>query len=409
MRTWSGRTCSAAQICAAFGEFDTNKSGTISREEFRAVLTRATTAGPGLSVAESDEIFNDHDKNRDGVLDTSQFAAALASGVTAPPPSVPAAKTRTLLEALLPKSNDGAAPADRRKGARGHWAKARAMGLTSRAFVNAGLTYESREDSAVVRLRRASATSRFSVQGTRNDMARYTEPHAIWEALRTGAVRLVRASWLVEEHKAGRVLGRRQELPEEAFIDIQELQCLWDAAIGGEGYPDIYEKPTQENADNLMPILAISFCWLSPRHPDPEGKQLAIVAAALERELPKYAKYGFAEMGVFWDWCSLYQKNPALYEDRAAYDTSRTADEAAAFGCALESTMDLWYAHQGTMVYLLSELPAGSTRSHGYEASGWTMYCRRSCCPYASVARAHRALLSAGTSVARQSKSSPTS
>eukprot|EP00966_Prymnesium_polylepis_P322365 7378629-Prymnesium_polylepis.1 len=36
--------------------------------------------------------------------------------------------------------------------------------------------------------------------------------------------------------------------------------------------------------------------------------------------------------------------------------------------------MDLWYAHQGTTVYMLTELPAGSERKVGYEESGWTTY-----------------------------------
>eukprot|EP00966_Prymnesium_polylepis_P317988 7345520-Prymnesium_polylepis.1 len=36
--------------------------------------------------------------------------------------------------------------------------------------------------------------------------------------------------------------------------------------------------------------------------------------------------------------------------------------------------MDLWYAHQGTTVYMLTKLPEGSKRKVGYEESGWTTY-----------------------------------
>ena len=39
--------------------------------------------------------------------------------------------------------------------------------------------------------------------------------------------------------------------------------------------------------------------------------------------------------------------------------------------------MDLWYAHQGTTVYLLTQLPKGTQRKLGYD-SGWTTYERRS-------------------------------
>ena len=46
------------------------------------------------------------------------------------------------------------------------------------------------------------------------------------------------------------------------------------------------------NYDRVLPIIAISFCWDSPQHPDPRGEQLAAVAAALELEMPKYAEFG---------------------------------------------------------------------------------------------------------------------
>ena len=168
-------------------------------------------------------------------------------------------------------------------------------------------------------------------------------------------MRLVRASWLVAHSKAGRVLPRRQEVPEEAFLSVDELRKLWDRS-----------GPTWShhgNPDGVLPIVVISFCWLSASHPDPEGQQLAKVAAALEREKSRYAQAhdwfrGFEEMGVFWDWVSLHQKDPALWrpcvtrpateQTRAErqltqkYDGSRTADEQAAFRFALHNTMDLW-------------------------------------------------------------------
>ena len=219
------------------------------------------------------------------------------------------------------------------------------------------------------------------------DLTRYTEPASMWEALRTGHVRLLKMTWIIKLSKAGKVLARRQELPEEAFITVAELEELF-----GDG-----------NYDGVLPIIAISFCWLTPAHPDPEGKQLEVVAAALEREQAKYASVsewygtsfkGFSEMGVFWDWASIYQMDPTLWrpfitgpeakeeaeqteeerEQTNAYWDSRTAEEQAAFRFALHNTMDLWYAHQGTTVYMLTKLPEGSTRKIGYSDSGWTTY-----------------------------------
>ena len=36
--------------------------------------------------------------------------------------------------------------------------------------------------------------------------------------------------------------------------------------------------------------------------------------------------------------------------------------------------MDLWYAHQGTCVYLLTSLPEGCERENAYDDSGWPTY-----------------------------------
>ena len=208
------------------------------------------------------------------------------------------------------------------------------------------------------------------------DLARYTQPQSIWVALETGHVRLVKATYLIMLSDANGILPRRQDLPPEAFISVEELKRLF-----GSG-----------NRDAVLPIIAISFCWDTAAHPDPHGKQLATVAAVLKREMTKYAKF-FAEMGVFWDWASLSQKDPSLWtpackkatsltpaeeEERQRYEASRNPEENEGFRYALHETMDLWYAHQGTVVYMLTELPEGTTREVGYADSGWTTYERRS-------------------------------
>lgn len=120
-------------------------------------------------------------------------------------------------------------------------------------------------------------------------LERYTEPASIWEALATGHVKLVKMRWLIAYYEAGGVLPRRQDLPPEAFISLEELKRMY-----GDG-----------NRDGVLPIIAVSFCWETPAHPDPHGKQLATVAAMLKKDKPKYAQAndsfdGFADMGVFW-------------------------------------------------------------------------------------------------------------
>ena len=42
---------------------------------------------------------------------------------------------------------------------------------------------------------------------------------------------------------------------------------------------------------------------------------------------------------MFLDWSSGYQKDPALFAKRRAYEASRSGEEKAAFGRMLENTM----------------------------------------------------------------------
>merc|ERR1712079_507538 len=83
-------------------------------------------------------------------------------------------------------------------------------------------------------------------------------------------------------------------------------------------------------------IIVISYCWLSKKHPDPQGHQLQIIS----RVLDEYVKYWKVKTGIFLDWCSLYQdfRTPLQYESfkRALMHSS------------------LWYAHQDTLVWMLT-------------------------------------------------------
>lgn len=211
------------------------------------------------------------------------------------------------------------------------------------------------------------------------DLERYTTPRAIWRALGIvyegmAIVRLVKMSWLISYAKTKKPLPRRQEMPSDAFITVSALKKLHDKC----------------KDQRVLPIITISYCWLTCAHPDPKANHLQTVAKVLERKAKMYRQNGFEEMGVFWDWLSLFQKNPALWApcvlqadaelnsaDRKIcdqYHASRTEAESKTMHYALSKTMDLWYAHQGTTVYLLSVLPPGSTRTVTYDQSGWTTF-----------------------------------
>ena len=96
-------------------------------------------------------------------------------------------------------------------------------------------------------------------------------------------------------------------------------------------------------------MFVLSHCWEHPDHPDPEANTLRALAEALAGTwidydhrplsgLPLYRAWGLADVGVFVDWASLYQK-------------PRSDAQAACFGRAL-ANMSLWYAHRLTTVLL---------------------------------------------------------
>ena len=146
-------------------------------------------------------------------------------------------------------------------------------------------------------------------------------------------------------------------------------------------------------------------CWLEPRHPDCDGEQLRLLCTRLKTLFPSLGvlrrsgllgvcqAYGFRDMGVFFDWASLFQKDhkkwtPAEFvaeeertedqrRDAKLYRESKTEAQAQAAKFAL-GTLDLWYAHAKTTVVLLTELPKKLPKSFGairtYDSRGWTTY-----------------------------------
>ncbi|EOD35208.1 hypothetical protein EMIHUDRAFT_227767 [Emiliania huxleyi CCMP1516] len=245
-----------------------------------------------------------------------------------------------------------------------------------------------------------------------NDGARYREHASIWAALegdgdnvRPGDVRLISLNWLMALAERGGVLSRRQDLPEEAFLSSAQLRRIEQGARRGfdlAGFEEATERMTKEpsfsstlgwlasffgrkrNPDGLLPIISVSYCWLEAAHPDREGRQLQLLCRKLRGLyggrglLGACRNYGFSDVGVFLDWSSGYQKDPAQFAERRAYEASRSGEQKAAFGRMLENTMDLWYAHASVTVVLLTqlpdELPAGFDRSRTYDTRGWTTF-----------------------------------
>ena len=97
-------------------------------------------------------------------------------------------------------------------------------------------------------------------------------------------VRLLRLSWLLEQARGRAVLKRRQELPEEAFLSEAEVRALPRGHVGRECETCGCGSTDNFRADKPLRIIAISYGWLTPEHPDPYGEQLARFAEQIERE-----------------------------------------------------------------------------------------------------------------------------
>jgi len=204
----------------------------------------------------------------------------------------------------------------------------------------------------------------------------------LYEALAegTGHTVLLKASWLrkrakmwSKETSSETAFLRRQDLPVEAIMTLQELRRIRDANTS--------QQFIMQSDISLwrLPIVAVSYCWLSPSDPDPYGEQLRSIGAELDRALSAKSKvdvkgaaradWGKAEMsvfedvGVFVDYFSMDQKQ-------------RTEEEGKRFNRALYA-VNSWYNHPCITVLLLMGLPAWYTSvesNKAYMERGWPVF-----------------------------------
>merc|ERR1719203_2324721 len=121
------------------------------------------------------------------------------------------------------------------------------------------------------------------------------------------------------------MLPRRQELPNEA---VWEPQALIKALQAGA---------TGEKASPL--IVAISYCWLTKQHPDPNSFHLGNLAPLI-KAFASWNRVRSEQIAVFIDWCSLPQ-------------TPMSESEQKAYQRAMQH-VHLWYAHTATNVWMLT-------------------------------------------------------
>lgn len=146
--------------------------------------------------------------------------------------------------------------------------------------------------------------------------------------LLTGAVRLVKNSWLKQQ--GDKAWTRRQDMPEEAFATAEEALS---------------------EISTFFAVAVISHAWLQEGHPDPRRDRRADMKWVYEKSEIKY---------VFLDFMSLHQ-------------WPRTEAEYQLFREAL-SRMHLVYSNPHWLVYRFSTVPSDAPNPVPYGARGWCFF-----------------------------------
>jgi hypothetical protein len=143
-----------------------------------------------------------------------------------------------------------------------------------------------------------------------------------------------------EKRREAVALPNRQQIEAEhpaAALPAEELEALHAAlraTAAMKPWTSRHEacgSSAAKDGFDAMPIVSASQCWYTRDHPDPDAKTLATVAERLVSLLPQMQRWGVGEVGVFFDWPSLYQNKP----------TERTPAQVECFNRAL-ANMSLW-------------------------------------------------------------------
>ena len=181
----------------------------------------------------------------------------------------------------------------------------------------------------------------------RNEYRMYTSDEGLMEYAASrpeDPFRLLSGKWLLAqidatEAEGAPLLHTRQELEAEspgAFADVSSFR------------------------DIKSQVVAISYPWLTPTHPDPHGFHMKRIGVYLRKWfIADAASYEYGDLGLFWDYSSLYQR-------------PRTDEQQRLFLDGL-GRMGVLYAHSYCQVLKLTELPEGFG-GPGYQDRGWTTF-----------------------------------
>ena len=200
-------------------------------------------------------------------------------------------------------------------------------------------------------------------------------------------IRLLRGPWILQraQELAAESRGTRENraremggvhplaLPKRQDLERQFEGRLHEVFLDPEELQDLQKFPRgSDRGGHPLPLICASHAWRHPEHPDPLGDNLIVLAEAIKRQqsLPAeaFVPHELSRAGaqplvssfaLFFDWACLPQKE-------------RSEDENAAFKRAL-SHMQILYAHKKTLVYMLTQQPAGWT-GRPYHERGWPTF-----------------------------------
>ncbi|KOO53319.1 calmodulin [Chrysochromulina tobinii] len=383
-----------AVATAAFEAYDKDGSGTIDKLELFNVLRELGQVPSGGNPKEKEDFLEKNfalaDTNGDGVVDFDEFAEFYALTMDAIEQEQVARdafqkydvdgsnslEKHELFHALLDLDLlPGMALGEKREYLEEQFAAADTNGDGIVDFGEFVAFYVAARRASLsstgIHRRRARAAEAAKERIKRQ--AAYVEPWAVFGAARVGDVILVRGLWILE--RAGYVsktrerrgvtvttwhlpdnaapaapLPCRQEIEAEhtaAILPVDELEEIHAAFLEMVASSDGATGTIGRGAGTFqaVPVVLASYCWATDDAPDPNGRALRQIAAALAQEMPTYQAFGMRDVGVFIDWCSLYQETR---------QHTRTDEELERFLRA-KNQMGVWFAHKHTTVYIVPD------------------------------------------------------
>ena len=336
-----GKKMQQAYLAVEFNKADKDGSGTVDYEEFVDFYTQIITAGEAEKAAR--HAFTKYDVGGDNLLQKFElFQVLIEYGMVTG--DTKAEKDRFLETEFKLADADGSG------------------GVDFDEFIAFYLLVRRKRWGAELKHKKEVQKSKKAQRKIRTK--HFLDSSALVDLFRTGEVALLSARWWLERagyerseiERNGKSTSRytkrgqlvlipcRQVLEKttpEAYLSVETIESLLEA------HHEVLANTRSAERDGVgaAPVVVTSHCWVSPTVADPSGETLAKVAEELARQMPLYEAWGFADVGVFFDWASLYQDT---------VDITRTAEQDAICQRAIHQ-MPLLFAHKLSTTFLITD------------------------------------------------------